>query len=43
MVVQKKKPLDSYGDDNEDGNDLDQLLAPVKNIEVNLIDFCFSR
>jgi hypothetical protein len=35
MGVQKKKSLDSYGADDEDGNDLDQLAAPVKNIEVN--------
>jgi hypothetical protein len=35
MGIQKKKSLDSYGADDEDGNDLDQLDAPVKNIEVN--------
>ncbi len=35
MGVQKKKTLDPYGVDDEDINDLDQLAAPVKNIEVN--------
>jgi len=33
MGVQKKKTLDLYGDDDENINDLDQLAAPVKNIE----------
>ena len=35
MVVQKKKAFDLHGGDDEDVNDLDQLAAPVKNIEVN--------
>ncbi len=35
MVVQKKKTLDSYDEGDNDMNDLDQLAAPVKNIEVN--------
>jgi hypothetical protein len=35
MGVQKKKTLDPYSADDEDINDLDQLVAPVKNIEVN--------
>ena len=34
MVVQKKQTVDSYGANDEDINDLDQLAAPVKNIEV---------
>lgn len=34
MGVQKKKPADAYGADDEDIGDLDQLAAPVKNIEV---------
>jgi DNA-directed RNA polymerase III subunit RPC2 len=34
MGVQKKKTLDSYCDDDDENiNDLDQLAAPVKNIE----------
>jgi len=35
MGVQKKKGLDLYSADDEDMNDLDQLVAPVKTIEVN--------
>ena len=35
MGVQKKKTAGVYGEEDEDVNDLDQLAAPVKNIEVN--------
>ena len=41
MGFQKKKTLDSHGADDEDIDNLDQLLAPVKNIEVILINLFF--
>jgi hypothetical protein len=44
MGVQKKKIHDPFGADDEDINNLDQLAAPVKNIEVNYLflnDFLF--
>ena len=34
MGVQKKKNADVYGPDDEEIDDLDQLAAPVKTIEV---------
>jgi hypothetical protein len=37
MGVEKKKNLDPYNVNDEDINDLDQLAAPVKNIEVNYL------